>query len=103
MKLTFSKPEPPPPVLALYQRFWQDEGRYRTAALMRQDDQWVVLGVDNEFRGAWEATFHHRLEDARAAIVEWVGKAREVDQGKVPGSVWDKIDRYRRGDDLHSD
>ncbi len=108
MRLTFSKPEPPP-VLALYQRFWHDTSSGRpvdcclTAALVRQNDQWVVLGVDNEFRGSWEVTFHDRLEGARAAIVEWVGEAREVDQHKVPASAWDKIDRLRRGGDLHSD
>ncbi len=100
----FFKPEQPPPVLAFYQRFWHDSSggrtvdQYLTAALLRQDHQWMVLAVDGDFRGAWEVTFHHRLEDARDAIVAWVGKAREVSPSKVPGSVLDKIDRLRMGE-----
>lgn len=103
MRLPFSRPEPLP-VLALYQRFWHDEAsrldRYHTAALMRHDNQWVVLCVTNEFRGEWEVTLHGHLEDARAAMVKWVGKAREVEEGRVPGSVWNKIDSYRRTGDI---
>jgi len=100
MRLIFSKPEPPP-VLALYQRFCDDQ--YLTAALLRQDGHWVVLGVDGEFRGAWEVTYHESLEDARDAIVAWVGKAREVRSGAVPGSVMEKIDQLRMGGELPLD
>lgn len=74
-----------------------------TAALLRQEDQWVVLAVDGDFRGAWEVTFHDGLEEARDAIVAWVGKAREVGSTAVPGSVMEKIDRLRLGGDLHFD
>lgn len=85
-------------MLALYQQFWQEEGRYRTAALFRHDDQWIVLVVEFGFGGvrAEEVSCHGGLEDARKTIVRWVGKAREVNAGKVPGSVMDQIDGYRR-------
>jgi hypothetical protein len=92
----------PPPFLALYQHF--DGGkRYRTAALLREDECWLAVCLDNEFRGGYEVTLHERLEDARAAIVAWVGEPREVTAEQVPGSVWRRLDHWRRTGDLDSD
>jgi hypothetical protein len=92
------------PVLALYQVYWTDTAdHYLTAALMRQAEEWLVVGLDGEFRGEWEITLHDRLEDARAAIVAWVGEAREVDASSVPAHIWERINQLRLTGSLAGD
>lgn len=103
MKLRREKPEPLR-TLALYQRHWHDDGEhYRTSALLRHDGQWVVVSLDGEFRGEWQVTLHDRLEDARAAIIDWVGEPREVDASLVPGRIWERLNQWRDTGDLHAD
>jgi hypothetical protein len=91
------------PVLAWYQR-QSGRDRYRTAALLRQDDEWLVVGLVSEFRGEFKITTHHRLEDARAAIVRWVGGGEyEVTADLVPGQIWEQINQLRLTGKLEGD
>jgi hypothetical protein len=82
-------------ILALYQRFWHEdsEQRYLTAALLRQDDEWVVCAVDGEFRGDWSVSVHGTLEEAREAILEWVREPREItsEWGLMSSTVWARL------------
>jgi hypothetical protein len=94
-------------ILALYQRFWREGSsqHYVTAALLRQDKEWVVVAMDGEFRGAVEVSLHATLEDARDAIIRWVGEPREVtgSAGLIAPSVWAKLRYIALTGDIDSD
>ena len=47
---------------------------YLTAALMRDDEQRVVITLTSEFRGDTTITRHDRLDDARREIIRWQAK-----------------------------
>lgn len=100
------RPKPKPellPVLALYQREWGRD-RYKTAALLRQENEWLVVGLDGDFRGEWKITTHELLEDARTAIVRWVGGGEyEVSSHEVPGQIWERINQLRLTGSLEGD
>lgn len=94
-------------IIALYQRFWHEEGQqeYLTAVIVKDSEGFKVIAVDGEFRGAYSITGHETLEEAREAVIAWVGEPREVGvrSGLVPQTIWLKLRTIILTGDAESD